>query len=179
MILMDNKTWLVSIILLNYNWKQFNSDCIDSILKQTYHDYEIIFVDNKSTDWSLEDVEKCYKKEIESWKIKIVKNCENLWFAWWNNSWVRESSKDSKYIWLLNNDTVVEVDSIFKSDVQMMEKVAPYKAAKIDLLGLEKIKNSPIDDDVFKPIPRQESIESKEEIKNENQTQNNNSMFVE
>ena len=114
MILMDNKTWLVSIILLNYNWKQFNSDCIDSILKQTYHDYEIIFVDNKSTDWSLEDVEKCYKKEIESWKIKIVKNCENLWFAWWNNSWVRESSKDSKYIWLLNNDTVIEKDCLLE-----------------------------------------------------------------
>ncbi len=77
------------------------------------------------------------------------------------------------------DESYKDVDSIFKSDVQMMEKVAPYKAAKIDLLGLEKIKNSPIDDDVFKPIPRQESIESKEEIKNENQTQNNNSMFVE
>ena len=32
-----------------------------------------------------------------------------------------------------------EVDSIFKSNVQMMEKVAPYKAAKIDLLGMDKL----------------------------------------
>ncbi len=34
-----------------------------------------------------------------------------------------------------------EVDSIFKSNIQMMEQVEPYKAAKIDLLGLEKLKN--------------------------------------
>jgi len=34
-----------------------------------------------------------------------------------------------------------EVDSIFKSNIQMMEQVEPYKAAKIDLYGLEKLKN--------------------------------------
>lgn len=35
----------------------------------------------------------------------------------------------------------IDVDSIFKSDVQMMEQQAPYKAAKIDLYGMEKLKN--------------------------------------
>lgn len=35
----------------------------------------------------------------------------------------------------------VNVDSIFKSDIQMMEQAAPYKAAKIDLYGMEKLKN--------------------------------------
>ena len=39
------------------------------------------------------------------------------------------------------------IDSIFKSNVQMMEQVEPYKAAKIDLLGLEKLKNHAPDDD--------------------------------
>lgn len=33
----------------------------------------------------------------------------------------------------------VQIDSIFKSDIQLMEKVAPYKAAKIDLLGMNKL----------------------------------------
>ena len=42
-----------------------------------------------------------------------------------------------------NNEIVDEgpiVDSVFKSDLQLMEKPAPYKAAKIDLLGMEKKK---------------------------------------
>ena len=42
-----------------------------------------------------------------------------------------------------NNEIVDEgpiVDSVFKSDLQLMEKPAPYKAAKIDLLGMEKEK---------------------------------------
>ena len=109
-----NNTWRVSIILLNYNGKQFNKNCIDSLLRQTYNNYEIIFVDNKSTDWSLENVEKCYKKEIESWKIKIVKNNWNLWFAWWNNSWIPFVSKYSEYIRLLNNDTEIDKNCLFE-----------------------------------------------------------------
>ena len=40
-----------------------------------------------------------------------------------------------------------DVDSIFKSNIQMMEQVEPYKAAKIDLLGLEKLKNHDDEDD--------------------------------
>ena len=63
----------------------------------------------------------------------------------------------------------------------MMEKVAPYKAAKIDLLGMEKLKDAPMEDDVFKPIPRQE-VNNTSEPKVENKTDDNNSnnsLFVE
>ncbi len=61
------------------------------------------------------------------------------------------------------------VDSIFKSDMSMMEKVAPYKAAKIDLLGMQKIENAPMEDEIFKPIEKIEpntnnTQEKKEEI---------------
>lgn len=102
----------VSIILLNYNWKNFNKNCIDSILIQDYQDFEIIFVDQCSTDWSLEEVEILYKKEIKNWKIKIIKNNENNWFAGWNNLWFFNASKSSEYIRLLNNDTIIERDSL-------------------------------------------------------------------
>ena len=36
----------------------------------------------------------------------------------------------------------VQVDSIFKSDIELMEKVAPYKAVKIDLLGMNKLQTA-------------------------------------
>lgn len=99
--------WFVSIMLLNYNWRKFNKDCIDSILLQKYKDFEIVFVDNSSVDGSLEEVEKIYEKEIRLKKIIIVKSSINLWFTWWNNLWVKYTNPQSEYICLLNNDTVV------------------------------------------------------------------------
>lgn len=44
-------------------------------------------------------------------------------------------------------DESPKVDSVFKSNIELMEQVEPYKAAKIDLLGLEKIKNHVPEDD--------------------------------
>lgn len=97
----------VSIILLNYLGKDLNRGCIDSLLQQTYTNYEIVFVDNKSPDGSLEEVEHIYQKIIKSGKMKIIKNPENYVFAKGNNIWVTHTSKDSEYICLLNNDVTV------------------------------------------------------------------------
>lgn len=134
---------VISIILLNYNWKQFNNDCLDSILAQNYQDFEIIFVDQCSTDWSLEEVENIYQKEIKSWKIKIVKNSENNWFTGWNNLWVKHADKNSKYICLLNNDTIVQKDWLEKL-VQSIENDSQLWAVSCLILNKwseEKEKN--------------------------------------
>ena len=99
---------IVSIVLLSHNWKKFNKECIDSILSQNYQDFEIVFVDNCSTDWSLEEVESIYEQQINLWKIKIIRNPEDNRFTWWNNLWVKYVDKNSKYICLLSNDLVVQ-----------------------------------------------------------------------
>ena len=57
-----------------------------------------------------------------------------------------------------------QVDSIFKSNIEMMEEVAPYKAAKIDILGMEKLKQSTPQENMFKPI---EQVSPPEQIKEE------------
>ena len=41
---------LVSIIVNCYNGEKYLRETIDSILNQTYHNYEVIFWDNQSTD---------------------------------------------------------------------------------------------------------------------------------
>ncbi len=102
----------VSIILINYNGLKFNKACIESILQQTYTNFEIIFVDNASSDWSLEEVEKIFHKEISVKKIRIVKNKHNEWFANGNNIGHHRTAKDSKYICMLNNDTTVPKDRL-------------------------------------------------------------------
>ena len=53
-----------------------------------------------------------------------------------------EDVKEEPVINHTEEEDKVEVDSIFKSDIELMEQAAPYKAAKIDLYGMEKLKNN-------------------------------------
>lgn len=93
----------VSIIVLNWNGKEDTIECIDSIVQITYPNYEIILVDNASTDGSAQYFREYYKE------IKIIENRENLGFAEGNNVGIREALKQkANYILLLNNDTIVD-----------------------------------------------------------------------
>lgn len=95
---------MISIIVLTYNGLEMNKKCIQSILDRTaYANYEIIVVDNKSTDGTIE-----YLHELEELNIpnmKIVYNQENLGFAGGNNVGIQEAN--GEFVLLLNNDTVV------------------------------------------------------------------------
>ena len=44
----------VSLIVSTYNSKDFIKDCLDSILEQCYNNIEIIIIDGKSTDGTVE-----------------------------------------------------------------------------------------------------------------------------
>ena len=63
-----------------------------------------------------------------------------------------------------DKDNNVEVDSIFKSDVSMMEKVAPYRATKIDLFAdNKKEKERVVDDNPLANLHKQETKDNKQE----------------
>ncbi len=104
----------VSIILVNYNGERFNLLCIDSILNQSYQSFEIIFIDNNSSDNSVVMVENKYINEISSKKLRIVRNTNNIWFSPANNQWHLLAATESKYVRLLNNDTQVHHDTLEK-----------------------------------------------------------------
>ena len=99
-----NYKYDVSVIIVNYNGKRY----IDTLFKSLYElelddiKLQIVFVDNASSDDSVEYLEKNYKSEI----LKIVRSKENTGFAGGNNLGVKNS--DGKYIALLNNDTKVD-----------------------------------------------------------------------
>ena len=61
-----NKT-KISILVVNYNNADYLDECLQSLLKQTYENKEIILLDDNSTDNSLDLLNK-YEN-----KIKIVK----------------------------------------------------------------------------------------------------------
>lgn len=96
---MDNS---ISIIIVNYNGKKWIKNLFDSLLFQTYKNFEIIFVDNASIDGSIEFLKNNYKDD----RIKIIKSDKNLGFAGGNNLGIKNSR--GKYILLLNNDTWVK-----------------------------------------------------------------------
>jgi GT2 family glycosyltransferase len=110
----------VSVIVLNWNGKRFLGDCIGSLLNQDYFNYEVVFVDNASTDESVEFV----KKEFgNSANLKIVVLPENYGFSRGNNLGINHAQGD--YVIVLNNDTIVrenfirELVAVAESDAQI------------------------------------------------------------
>lgn len=97
----------VSIIILNYNTKELLRNCIDSIIKSTKINYEIIVVDNGSTDDSVQMIEENYKE------IVLIKNKSNLGFSAGNNK--ARTKVKGKFVLFLNSDTIIKEDSIDKS----------------------------------------------------------------
>jgi GT2 family glycosyltransferase len=95
----------VSIIILNWNGKKDTIECLDSLKKIRYFNYEIVIVDNGSTDGSVE----CFKKLYP--KIELIENKKNLGFAEGNNVAIRRIiERGTDYVLLLNNDTIVDPD---------------------------------------------------------------------
>ena len=97
------KNKLVSIIIINWNGRHWLEKCLLSLYKQNYKNFEIILVDNASTDGSIKFIKKYYPK-IK----KIIINKENLGFAEANNRGYHLATGD--YILFLNNDTEVTRD---------------------------------------------------------------------
>ena len=56
---------MISVIVPVYNADEYLHVCINSILKQTYHDFEIICIDDASTDSSIEILEYFSNKETK------------------------------------------------------------------------------------------------------------------
>lgn len=65
---------IVSIITPSYKSERFISDTIESVLAQTYQDWEMIIVDDVSPDSSNEIIEEYCKKDSRIKLIKLEKN---------------------------------------------------------------------------------------------------------
>lgn len=93
----------VAIVILNWNGKEDTIECLESLKHITYPNYEILLVDNGSTDGSVE----CFRERYPG--MEIIENGENLGFAEGNNVGIRRvMDEGADYVLLLNNDTVVD-----------------------------------------------------------------------
>ncbi|VVB88569.1 Glycosyltransferase AglI [uncultured archaeon] len=90
---------LVSVIIVNHNGKVFLKNCLSSLSAQSYPAFEIIFVDNGSSDGSTDYV----RTEFPS--ARIIESKKNLGFAKGNNLGIKAAK--GELIATLNNDTKV------------------------------------------------------------------------
>ncbi len=113
---MKKKFPLVSIIIVNWNGGKVFEDCLKSLSKIDYPNWELIVVDNGSSDGS----EKLASNPPAGRAgFHLIKNKTNLGFARANNQGYRRAK--GKYILLLNNDTRV-ITTFLTRLVERMEQ---------------------------------------------------------
>lgn len=91
-----------SVIIVNWNGRHLLKECLDSVFAQKTKDFEVILVDNASTDGSVQFVKESYPE------VKLIQNSSNAGFAPANNTAARAAK--GEFLVLLNYDTAVEPD---------------------------------------------------------------------
>jgi len=137
---------LVSVNILTYNGQGLIKPCLESVLKQTYKNVEILIVDNASTDKTLKIVRSCIRKiRMPIRSIRIAVNKKNLGFAAGHNVGIRKSK--GEYVVCLNQDLVLDKDFIKKA-VGVMEKdkkIAAVQGKLLRITDINKPKSNIID----------------------------------
>lgn len=111
---MENKG-LVSIVMPSYNTQQYISESIESVLAQTYPHWELIIVDDCSTD----DTESAVGKYLQDERIRFLKNEKNSGAAISRNYALREAK--GKWIAFLDSDDTWEPTKLEKQ-IAFMEQ---------------------------------------------------------
>lgn len=126
-----------TIVIPNYNGIKYIEACLESLLIGTDTDFEVIVIDNASSDGSLELVKKKFPQ------VHLIENSENTGFDKAVNQGILASK--TPYVILLNNDTRVDrcfvhelekamaqSDKIFSASAKM---IALHEKDKLDDAG--------------------------------------------
>lgn len=90
---------LISIIILNYNAGELLENCVNSVFESKYKNFEVIVVDNVSTDGSHKKCKEKFKK------IQLIENSKNFGYCEGNNIGIKKAK--GEFIVILNPDTIV------------------------------------------------------------------------
>ncbi len=112
----NNKIPKISVIMPNYNCEKYIGEAIESILNQSFTDYEFIIIDDWSTDNSWNIIQEYVKKDD---RIIAIKNEENLKICKTLNKWLKLAKWE--YIARMDSDDISIIDR-FEKQVQFLDK---------------------------------------------------------
>ncbi|MEF9892083.1 MAG: glycosyltransferase family 2 protein [Anaerorhabdus sp.] len=132
-------------VVVTYNRKDMLVKCIDSLRKQTYSDFDILIVDNNSTDGTDETI-----KPYLSTTVKYHKLSENIGGAGGFNYGMRYSvENDYKYCWVMDDDTLplenalselVKADEVLDKNYGVLSSVVLWTDGKECKMNRQKLK---------------------------------------
>jgi GT2 family glycosyltransferase len=95
----------ITVIIVTYQGEHYIKSCIDSLLKQTHKSFNIVIVDNNSSD-ATKMMIKSYRQNNSN--VYLIENRKNLGFAKANNIGIQFAlnTLNADYLLLLNQDTV-------------------------------------------------------------------------
>ena len=111
----------VYIIIINWNGLTDTLECLESVFGLDYPVFQVIVVDNGSSDSSVEKIRMRYPHVI------LIESDKNLGFTGGNNLGMRHALEhNADYVWLLNNDTVVESNALTRlvDDAETSDDIA-------------------------------------------------------
>jgi len=97
----------ISVLMPVFNASPYLPDAIDSILLQTFTDFELIIVDDGSTDNSLEVAENYACKDS---RVRVLRNAKNYGLSYCRNRHLREAQ--GEYLALMDADDVSETERL-------------------------------------------------------------------
>jgi len=93
----------VLVVILNWNGLRDSMECLESVSRLDYANFEVLVVDNGSSDDPGPAIQEKYPRTV------LIRNPENLGYTGGNNIGLRYGQEHgADYIWLLNNDTTVD-----------------------------------------------------------------------
>jgi hypothetical protein len=120
---------MISVVIVGYNSKNDLKTCLSSVYKSTYKQFRVIFVDNSSSDGSVEFVRTKYPK------VDIISN-KNSGFAGGGNIGIKRAIKlKTDYIFLLNPDVTIEPDCFKKLIARIDQKTILQPLILLNIKG--------------------------------------------
>ncbi len=135
----------VSVIIVNYNGNGLIQGCLKTLGDQSFKDFDVIIVDNGSSDNSLYEIQKFLKQNPIAASVKLIPLDKNFGFAGGNIEGLKQTN-NSEYIALLNNDAEPDKDwlgtlvSAMNNDPRAgicASKIIVYGTDIIDSAGVE------------------------------------------
>jgi len=124
---------MISVIIPVYNCEDYLYVCLNSLLKQSYSDFEVICIDDNSTDSSLE-ILKYFAKEDH--RIKIFENSHNKGVSYSRNKGLKLAK--GEYIFFLDSDDWITSNAfqdLFENAENNDSDLVFYKLTRLDNLN--------------------------------------------